>query len=301
MSGGRRQHGSKGSRYPSHGGPVAAIVTFAMIAGALVYYTVSAASGSAAAHHTTSIHWTTVFQDNFNGKAGSSPGSSWHIYTGSGSGIGRYEASSSVIHVDGHGHLVITTMKTPHGWVSGEIETARAYMPAPGQEMRVESTLELPAGGKGYWPAFWGLAVSALTDPTTEPTAGEDDFAETINNDRWIGQFMHCGTSNRAGPCGVNTLATHRLSVPSGKSGWHEFSWLWCNKGSNSYVEFFIGSTLQMKITERQIGEKYWALAFDHPYVFIYDVAIGGWPGQPNNSTALSASMKVDFIRIQIS
>jgi hypothetical protein len=131
--------------------------------------------------------------------------------------------------------------------------------------------------------------------------AGEDDFAETINNDPWVGQFMHCGISNRDGPCGLGTQVETPLGVPSGDSGWHVYSWLWCNNGSDSYVAFYIGSTLEMKVTEQQIGAKYWTLSFDHPYVFIYDLAIGGWASLPGLSTAPSSSMKVDYLRIELS
>ena len=187
------------------------------------------------------------------------------------------------------------------GWLSGEVETTHAYMPGPGQEMLVESRIELPAGGRGYWPAFWGLGLPAVTNPKAAPMAGEDDFAETINNDPWVGQFMHCGISNRDGPCGLGTQVETPLGVPSGDSGWHVYSWLWCNKGSNSYVAFYIGNTLEMKVTEQQIGAKYWTLSFDHPYVFIYDLAIGGWASPPGLSTAPSSSMKVDYLRIELS
>jgi beta-glucanase (GH16 family) len=310
---GRGQNRSKQIRLRDHGGPIAVIVLLAIVAGVAVYYLTASSPANATLHqagvqrtagaqdHLSSIHWTTVFDDNFSGKADSSLGPSWRFYTGTGIGIGQFVASSSVVHVDGQGHLVVGTIESPQGWLSGEVQTTHAYMPGPGQEMLVESRIELPAGGRGYWPAFWGLGVSALTNPKTEPMAGEDDFAETINNDPWVGQFMHCGISNRDGPCGLNTQVETPLSVPSGDSGWHVYSWLWCNKGSNSYVAFYIGNTLEMKVTEQQIGEKYWTLSFDHPYVFIYDLAIGGWASPPGPSTASSSSMKVDYLRIEIS
>jgi hypothetical protein len=242
-----------------------------------------------------------VFDDNFSGTADSSLGPSWRVYTGTGIGIGQFVDSSSVVHVDGQGHLVVGATESPEGWLSGEVETTHAYMPVPGQEMLVESRIELPAGGRGYWPAFWGLGVPAVTNPKAAPMAGEDDFAETINNDPWVGQFMHCGISNRDGPCGLGTQVETPLGVPSGDSGWHVYSWLWCNNGSDSYVAFYIGSTLEMKVTEQQIGAKYWTLSFDHPYVFIYDLAIGGWASLPGLSTAPSSSMKVDYLRIELS
>jgi hypothetical protein len=313
MSAGRRPYRPEQRRVRHHAGPVAAIALLMVVAGAAVYYATAPPPASAALRQAapqpkegarnrlSSVHWTTVFEDDFAGKEGSAFGSSWRFFQGTGIGIGRFVASPSVVHLDGLGHLVVTTMKTSQGWLSGEVQTTHAYMPAPGQEMLVESSLEMPEGGRGYWPAFWGLGVPALTNPKTEPMAGEDDIAETINDYPWIGQFMHCGRSNKLGPCGLDTQVESPLSVPSGESGWHTFSWLWSNKGSNPYVAFYIDNKVEMKVTEQQIGEKYWTLSFDHPYVFIYDLAIGGWASPPGKSTAPSASMKVDFIRIEIS
>ena len=300
-------------RLRDHGGPIAVMVLLAMVAGVAVYCLTASSPANATLHQPgvhgsapshgrlSSVQWTTVFDDNFSGTADSSLGPSWRVYTGTGIGIGQFVDSSSVVHVDGQGHLVVGATESPEGWLSGEVETTHAYMPGPGQEMLVESRIELPAGGRGYWPAFWGLGLPAVTNPKAAPMAGEDDFAETINNDPWVGQFMHCGISNRDGPCGLGTQVETPLGVPSGDSGWHVYSWLWCNNGSNSYVAFYIGSTLEMKVTEQQIGAKYWALSFDHPYVFIYDLAIGGWASLPGLSTAPSSSMKVDYLRIELS
>jgi hypothetical protein len=269
----------------------------------------SGASQGASARHerpvesddSSAVHWRTVFEDEFSGQPSSGLGSAWRFYGGSGIGIGTFVDWTSLTYLDGHGHLVIGAEKTAHGWMSSEIETTSAFMPTPGEEMLVESRLELPDGGRGYWPAFWGLARLAITNPRTEPMAGEDDIAETIDNDRWIGQYMHCGRSNELGPCGVDTQKERHISLPSGESGWHLVSWLWYNKGAQSYVAFYVDNKLTMKVTERQIGKKYWTLSFDHPYVFIYDLAIGGWAGPPNKATAISAWMRVDYVRIKIS
>ncbi|MGO9963340.1 MAG: hypothetical protein ACLPUG_07940 [Acidimicrobiales bacterium] len=300
-------------RLRDQGGPIGLMVLLAMVAGVAVYYLTGGAPANATSHQAgahggtraqgkpSSVQWTTVFDDNFSGGADSSLGPSWRVYTGTGIGIGQFVDSPSVVRVDGTGHLAIGATESPEGWLSGEVETTHAYMPGPGEEMLVESRIDLPAGGPGYWPAFWGLGLPAVTNPQAAPMAGEDDFAETKNNDPWVGQFMHCGISNRDGPCGRDTQVETPLGVPSGDSGWHVYSWLWCNKASNSYVAFYIDNTLEMKVTEHQIGAKYWTLSFDHPYVFIYDLAVGGWASPPGPSTAPSSSMKVDYLRIELS
>lgn len=278
---------------------------------AVVYYMAPSSSaqvasrrGSSSNQHsltkqTSPVRWTTIYQDNFNGKAGSPPGPAWEPYQGTGFGIGQFLATPQVVHLDGKGDLVVTAERSGSDWFSGEIELKRGFMPSSGHTLMVESRIELPAGGQGYWPAFWGLGVPAATQPQLQPTAGEVDIVETIDNRRWLGQWLHCGVSEIAGPCGSKTLAIHRLTVPSGASGWHVYSWMWFNEGSNPYVAFYIDQKLQLEASERSVGKTYWEKAFDHPYYFIYDLAVGGgWAGSPNNLTAAYSSMRVDYIRI---
>lgn len=248
------------------------------------------------------VRWTTLYQDNFNGPAGSSPGSTWQPYQDAGFGVGQFLASTNVIHLDGYGHLDVSAQLSGTSWVSGVIELKRPFMPRPGHALMVESRILLPTGGQGYWPAFWAMAVPAAKQPQVEPAAGEVDIVETIDNRHWVGQWLHCGSSDYAPPCGSKTLSIHRLHVASGASGWHVYSWLWSNEGSNPYVAFYIDQKLQMRVSEREVGKTYWNMAFDHPYYFIYDLAVGGgWAGSPNSTTAPSSSMRVDYIRIQLS
>jgi beta-glucanase (GH16 family) len=169
-------------------------------------------------------------------------------------------------------------------------------MATPGHALLVSSRIELPTGGQAYWPAFWAIAAPALAQPQLEPGAGEVDIVETKDDAPWVGQFLHCGS------CKANWDVTHELSLPSGSVGWHVYSWMWVNEKPDPYIALYIDQKLQLEVSEHSVGKRYWEEAFDHPYYLVYDLAVGGpWAGSPNNSTAPSSSMKVDYLEVQSS
>ncbi|MGH3170525.1 MAG: discoidin domain-containing protein, partial [Trebonia sp.] len=97
------------------------------------------------------------------------------------------------VHLDGHGDLDLVVHG--HGaagapgtyWTSGRIQTRQLFTPPPGGELLVTAAIRQPdpAGGLGYWPAFWMLG----SDPSTWPADGEVDILEDIN-----GLSDHSGT-----------------------------------------------------------------------------------------------------------
>ena len=147
--------------------------------------------------------WTTIFDDNFAGPAATAPNLyNWTYDTGPGSyfGDGQVETmtdSPDNVALDGHGHLVITAVHAGGVWTSGRIQTARADVGAPrGGELEVTASIEQPdpAGGAGYWPAFW------LLGPGTWPKDGEIDIMESVDALSQNGSAVHCGT-DPGGPC----------------------------------------------------------------------------------------------------
>ena len=107
--------------------------------------------------------WSTIFSDDFNRAAGSGAGSQWMYDTGPGSNFGTGEietmtSSASNVHLDGNGNLDITALGSGSSWTSGRIQTTSANVGAPaGGELEVTASIQQPAGGLGYWPAFWML------------------------------------------------------------------------------------------------------------------------------------------------
>src|SRR6201994_1489181 len=146
--------------------------------------------------------WSTVFSDNFAGASGAGPGGEGKFDTRPGSSFGTGEIetmtnSSSNVHLDGSGHLVITALKSGGSWTSGRIQTTSANVGAPaGGKLEVTASIQQPGPGNGlgYWPAFWMLG------PGQWPENGEIDIMEDVNALSEVSGTVHCGV-DPGGPC----------------------------------------------------------------------------------------------------
>ena len=100
------------------------ITAIAAIASVIALTTAGAASARAdSAPPAPGTGWTTVFDDNFAGAAGSAPSYNWMYDTGPGSSFGTSEIetmtnSGSNVHLDGNGHLDITALNNGGSWTS---------------------------------------------------------------------------------------------------------------------------------------------------------------------------------------
>lgn len=182
---------------------------------------VAVAAGSLAAGLTGASPqgWTTVWEDDFDGAAGSLPSSEdWLVDVGTeypGSGVANwgtgeiqtYTADPANLSLDGEGSLRITpTLDESGAWRSGRIETRRSdFAPPQGGMLEVESRLRLPEGGRGYWAAFWMLGAPYRGNYHNWPGVGEIDILEQIGSepDRMHGT-IHCGVID-GGPCNEKT------------------------------------------------------------------------------------------------
>ena len=95
-----------------------------------------------------------MFSDHFTGRAGSRADSEWAYDTGTryngagcparwGNGEAEaYRTAPANVRQDGHGHLLITPVKSRGRWTSGRIETVSAKFAAPaGGELRVIASI----------------------------------------------------------------------------------------------------------------------------------------------------------------
>lgn len=247
--------------------------------------------------------WHTVFYDNFDGAAGTELSSAdWRYSRGLSSGMAVYRPTPTFASLDGNGDLVVQAIDTTDGWVSGQVSTTQTFAPKLGQSLKVEARIRFPEAGKGYWPAFWGLGAPALNNPKVEPAAGEVDIAETLGDDNWVAQLLHCGPAKFSGPCREPspTISDHyHFATPKAKASWNVYSFVWNNEPNDqSSVQFYVDNKLQLVVTEKQIGAHYWNEAFDHPYFFLFNVEVGGWAGKPNQSTARTAAMTVSYFKV---
>ena len=248
--------------------------------------------------------WSTIFSDDFNRAAGSGAGSQWMYDTGPGSNFGTGEietmtSSASNVHLDGNGNLDITALGSGSSWTSGRIQTTSANVGAPaGGELEVTASIQQPAGGLGYWPAFWMLG------PGQWPENGEIDIMEDVNSLSEVSGTIHCGTYP-GGPCNEgNGIGSGLRSCGGCQSGYHTYTMILnrTNPSSES-ITFYLDGNQYFSVTEGQVGTSTWQAAFDHNLSIIFDLAMGGgYPnGQcgcttPTSSTASGGTMSVAYV-----
>jgi hypothetical protein len=248
--------------------------------------------------------WSTIFSDDFNGAAGSGADSQWMYDTGPGSNFGTGEIetmtnSTSNVHLDGNGNLDITALGSGSSWTSGRIQTTSANVGAPaGGELEVTASIRQPAGGPGYWPAFWMLG------PGQWPENGEIDIMEDVNSLSEVSGTIHCGTFP-GGPCNEGNGIGSGLRACGGcQSGYHTYTMI-LNRAnpSNESITFYLDGNQYFSVSESQVGTSTWQAAFDHNLSIILDLAMGG--GYPNgqcgcttpaSSTASGGTMSVAYV-----
>jgi beta-glucanase (GH16 family) len=226
---------------------------------------------------------TLIFDDEFNGSAGSAPDATkWQILGG------------AKPYVDGQGHLVETATSNPGGvpctngsglYESGGIDTG----PATGglfdfQYGSVEASIQVPCqSGTGLWPAFW-------SDGPNWPTGGEIDYLEIM---KYFGP-----TDANEGLHGPTTGGSSwGLSYQNTASTWcgayHTYGAIW----SPGEIQFTIDGTVERTITPTAM-QSGWTWPFDsYGQRLLLDLQIGDSGGTVDNTT-LPQSMLVDWVRV---
>jgi len=248
--------------------------------------------------------WTTVFDDDFAGAAGSAPSYNWMYDTGPGSSFGTGEIetmtnSSSNVYLDGNGDLDITALDNNGSWTSGRIQTTTPNVGAPaGGELEVTASIQQPSAGPGYWPAFWMLG------PGQWPENGEIDIMEDVNSLSEVSGTVHCGT-DPGGPCNEPDGIGSGLTACNGcQSGFHTYTMILNRTNtSDESITFYLDGNPYYTVSEGQVGTSTWQAAFDHNLSIILDLAMGGsYPnGQcgcstPNSATASGGTMSVAYV-----
>jgi hypothetical protein len=254
--------------------------------------------------------WQVVWEDNFDGPAGSLPDQTrWrfdlgHGYPGGPTGWGNHEleeytADPANVSLTGHGGLRITPTLEAGVWRSARIETRRSdFAPPPGGSLKIEARIQLPAGGKGYWPAFWALGSTFRSHEQVWPRTGELDVMENINNSSSIHGTLHCDQLT-GGECDEphGLSAVHPLPQQAGSAATHTYTLIW-NTAPQELIWQVDGHTYATA-SPADVGEKVWQATLGHGYFLILNLAIGGtWPGYPNAATKPGASMLVDWVTV---
>jgi beta-glucanase (GH16 family) len=199
--------------------------------------------------------------------------------------------------LDGSGHLVLRAERKPDGtWTSARI-TTRGLKDF--QYGRIEARMKLPVG-TGLWTAFWMLGSDYLTSGW--PASGSVTIVENVSltqRSNGLGPAIVRSTLHGPRYFGANGL-WHDFKLPDGgrvdDGNFHTYGIIWSPGMIQFYVDdpaniFFVRDANDLP----EGGE--WV--FDHPFVLVLNLAVGGdWPGNPDSTTPSPSDLVVDYIRV---
>ena len=236
-------------------------------------------------HADAAIVWTKVWSSHFNGPAGSSVNvARWSYRTGAGIfGNGEVESmtdSPRNVHLNGSGDLDITALRQGSTWTSGRIESRPLFTPPIRGELKVVASIRQPdpAGGLGYWPAFWLLGEG------TWPGHGEIDILEDVNRLSDHSGAFHCGNLTQhnvdgtLGPCHEYTgLSSHLRPCGQCLTGFHVYTAVVdLRNPHDGRIDWYFDGHKFFTVLEVQVGAAVWHEAVNHGFRIILDLAIGG-------------------------
>ncbi|MFG1646802.1 glycoside hydrolase family 16 protein [Amycolatopsis sp. NPDC049252] len=268
--------------------------------------------------------WTTVFQDDFDGAAGTGLNTQDWLYdkgTGYPGGAGAWgtgeietatDSTENVYH-DGAGHLAIKPVRDAAGnWTSGRIETQRTDFGAPaGGQAEISATLKQPspASGLGYWPAFWAMGADARpVGATNWPSIGELDIMEDVNALGKHSTTFHCGQWQ--GEChDPDGITSDLQDCPGCQDGYHSYSVVVDRRDAAAEeLRFYLDGNQTYSVKQNQVSDATWKAAVDHGFFVIFDVAIGGsYPNKvcgctsPSADITPGAEMSIDSLSVKVS
>lgn len=229
--------------------------------------------------------WALVWSDSFTGPAGAGVDQrAWTYRAGSGSfGNGEVETATSSranVHLDGNGALDITALGQGASWTSGRIQTRPAFRAPAGGELMVTASVRQPnpAGGAGYWPAFWLLGTG------TWPAHGEIDILEDVNGLGEHSGALHCGNlaapnpDGTFGPCHEqNGLSSGLRPCPGCQAGYHAYTVVVDRRdAARQQVRWYLDGRQFFSVGESRVGPAAWQTVFAGDFTVIFDLAIGG-------------------------
>lgn len=233
--------------------------------------------------------YTLVWSDEFSGNTINQ--SNWNFETG-GSGWGNHELENYTARpqnvFQSNGNLIIEARKEDFGGNNYTSARLTTYNKKVFKYGRIDIRAKLPVL-KGMWPALWMLGSDIATNPW--PKCGEIDIMELIGtNPKQVIGSMHWPQAD--GSNGTINNA-YQLADEDFSQKFHVFSIIWVENS----IQFFVDDHLFFTGTNTSITSG--TYAFNHPYFFILNVAVGGdWPGPPDATTTFPQRMFVDYVRV---
>lgn len=242
--------------------------------------------------------WSLIWQDDFDGEAGTPPDPDHWVHDIGGAGWGNnewqyYTDRPENAALDGDSALVITArQENPSDlfcWY-GKCRFTSARLTTKGKFEftygKVEARLKLPSG-QGIWPAFWMLGANFLAKGW--PNCGEIDIMENIGREPRI---LH-GTVHGPGYSGANGIGNALTHNEDLADDFHVFGITW----EPDLIRWNMDGRQYHYLTPRSLQGKDWV--FDHDFFILLNLAVGGrWPGYPDETTVFPQSLIVDWVRV---
>jgi beta-glucanase (GH16 family) len=252
-------------------------------------------SASTPRHSAAALHL--IWSERFNGPAGARPNPHrWNFDIGGGvwgnDELEYYTARRANAKLDGHGHLVITARAEPY---TGGDGVPRSYTSARLQTFHkfqfeyglMEARIKVPAA-PGLRPAFWMLGAEAYK-PHGWPGSGEIDAMEVLGSEPDVVK----GTLHGPWPWAPHGVGSSLRSSTSLAASFHVYGVEW----APNRISFMLDGSVYETVTPADLSSGA-AWPFQHPFILLLDVAVGGVAtGIPQPST-LPAKMIVDWIRV---
>jgi beta-glucanase (GH16 family) len=247
--------------------------------------------------------WTLAWADEFDDPAGTPPNpANWAYEIGDTTPDGKngwgneelqyYTDDPANAATDGNGNLVITLDEADGSqecyYGPCEFESARLLTQNKAEFAygRIESRLQVPAGGDGLWPAFWSLGTDITYNPW--PGAGEIDVMEYVSRipNEIFGTIHGPGYNGGGSFSGIYDFG-ERVDL-----GYHTFTVEWQPNLITWYVD-----GIQYHQAEPSDVPGPWV--FEKPFFLLLNFAIGGnFGGAVDPANTYPQEYLVDYVRV---
>jgi hypothetical protein len=233
-----------------------------------------------------------IFQDEFDGPAGSKPDpAKWIVQTWQDDVwppvLGVYRDDRRNVFVDGNSNLVLLATNDNGTYYGGKLRGIWRGMINQTWEARIKLDCLTP----GAWAAFWAVNEDPLPD-------GEVDIFEYYGNDAWApGTTVHAASNGKT---------WEGRSIPGlVDGGWHTWRMHWGEDGFTFWRDYVDGAEPYFHVPPNKIQVSGrpddWRWPFNNPGYWMqpmFTLAVGG-PGGGNPALGqFPAAMLVDYLRV---
>lgn len=149
---------------------------------------------------------------------------------------------------------------------------------------KIEGRFKIPVG-QGLWACFWTLGANF--PEIGWPKCGEIDIFEHINTETIIHGTAHWANES------IKHVAKGANFNDIDVSQWHNYSIVW----TPASIKWFVDDVQfhELPITDKVNSTE----EYHRPQYILINLPIGGkWPGPPDSTTVLPATMYCDYIRV---